>query len=111
MSDEFTYRITTTRFDEDYSPAQDSRATTNFANLARGEHRRQNLRNTLSMINDRFNDHRQGVAEDRKSTRLNSSHVSISYAVFCLKKKKKINYLQQENDNEVQMYKKDEATE
>src|SRR5699024_11463448 len=28
---------------------------------------------------------------DRKSTRLNSSHVSISYAVFCLKKKKKIN--------------------
>src|SRR5438876_1219251 len=28
------------------------------------------------------------VAEDRKSTRLNSSHPSISYAVFCLKKKK-----------------------
>src|SRR5437868_12780787 len=29
------------------------------------------------------------TAQDRKSTRLNSSHVSISYAVFCLKKKKK----------------------
>src|SRR5207249_11437977 len=29
-----------------------------------------------------------GVGSDRKSTRLNSSHVSISYAVFCLKKKK-----------------------
>src|SRR5690349_22435905 len=29
------------------------------------------------------------LAEDRKSTRLNSSHVEISYAVFCLKKKKK----------------------
>src|SRR5690242_19273267 len=28
-------------------------------------------------------------ASDRKSTRLNSSHMSISYAVFCLKKKKK----------------------
>src|SRR5699024_12801402 len=28
------------------------------------------------------------VHQDRKSTRLNSSHVSISYAVFCLKKKK-----------------------
>src|SRR5690242_21126890 len=28
-------------------------------------------------------------ARDRKSTRLNSSHMSISYAVFCLKKKKK----------------------
>src|SRR5690348_17570130 len=30
------------------------------------------------------------VETDRKSTRLNSSHPSISYAVFCLKKKKKI---------------------
>src|SRR2546430_10921292 len=29
------------------------------------------------------------VAQDRKSTRLNSSHSQISYAVFCLKKKKK----------------------
>src|SRR5690349_23067986 len=34
--------------------------------------------------------HRCAEAEvDRKSTRLNSSHVEISYAVFCLKKKKK----------------------
>src|SRR2546426_4626323 len=31
-------------------------------------------------------------ARDRKSTRLNSSHLVISYAVFCLKKKKKINH-------------------
>src|SRR5699024_12831750 len=30
----------------------------------------------------------QAQSRDRKSTRLNSSHVSISYAVFCLKKKK-----------------------
>src|SRR6267378_2360157 len=30
---------------------------------------------------------RRGPARDRKSTRLNSSHVEISYAVFCLKKK------------------------
>src|SRR5947209_12719797 len=29
--------------------------------------------------------------QDRKSTRLNSSHANISYAVFCLKKKKQIN--------------------
>src|SRR3712207_7649334 len=29
------------------------------------------------------------IGEDRKSTRLNSSHANISYAVFCLKKKKK----------------------
>src|SRR5215470_10350652 len=37
--------------------------------------------------------HRRGVQhrrQDRKSTRLNSNHGSISYAVFCLKKKKKI---------------------
>src|SRR5580698_7182967 len=32
--------------------------------------------------------------QDRKSTRLNSSHMSISYAVFCLKKKNKYNDLQ-----------------
>src|SRR5258707_9445159 len=31
-----------------------------------------------------------GAVGDRKSTRLNSSHANISYAVFCLKKKKKI---------------------
>src|SRR3712207_8234091 len=42
-----------------------------------------------------LNDARPGGAEtllealDRKSTRLNSSHANISYAVFCLKKKKK----------------------
>src|SRR2546429_7031899 len=33
---------------------------------------------------------RQHIRRDRKSTRLNSSHGYISYAVFCLKKKKKI---------------------
>src|SRR2546426_7487641 len=32
---------------------------------------------------------RAGIHRDRKSTRLNSSHLVISYAVFCLKKKKK----------------------
>src|SRR3712207_7647207 len=34
------------------------------------------------------------AARDRKSTRLNSSHANISYAVFCLKKKKKSNLAQ-----------------
>src|SRR5947208_13556736 len=38
-------------------------------------------------------------AEDRKSTRLNSSHQIISYAVFCLKKKKK---LAEDNTTEAQ---------
>src|SRR5436309_12372997 len=36
---------------------------------------------------------------DRKSTRLNTSHVKISYAVFCLKKKKKKQKRSQNNDN------------
>src|SRR2546430_13479174 len=35
---------------------------------------------------------RRGKIPDRKSTRLNSSHSQISYAVFCLKKKKKKKY-------------------
>src|SRR5256885_9949784 len=36
---------------------------------------------------------RDQTAADRKSTRLNSSHLVISYAVFCLKKKKKYTWL------------------
>src|SRR5690348_17770206 len=41
------------------------------------------------------------VQPDRKSTRLNSSHPSISYAVFCLKKKKK----HQKTDNHITYHK------
>src|SRR5437868_12408855 len=37
--------------------------------------------------------HDDVFGQDRKSTRLNSSHVSISYAVFCLKKKKTKKYI------------------
>src|SRR5436853_1646594 len=36
---------------------------------------------------ERSNTRRPRIARDRKSTRLNSSHLGISYAVFCLKKK------------------------
>src|SRR5690349_3317362 len=43
------------------------------------------IRETLSQHNRRY----AMLERDRKSTRLNSSHVEISYAVFCLKKKKK----------------------
>src|SRR5690242_21900577 len=39
--------------------------------------------------------HVDQTAVDRKSTRLNSSHMSISYAVFCLKKKKKKNKIKE----------------
>src|SRR4051812_49552326 len=40
---------------------------------------------------DRMASKSASFSPDRKSTRLNSSHMSISYAVFCLKKKKKVN--------------------
>src|SRR5256885_13307494 len=45
--------------------------------------------------------------EDRKSTRLNSSHLVISYAVFCLKKKKKNIYL---NELSISIYSTTTAT-
>src|SRR5699024_11759943 len=47
---------------------------------------------TFYVIN-RLRHYREEQVIDRKSTRLNSSHVSISYAVFCLKKKKEMNTL------------------
>jgi hypothetical protein len=56
MANDLTFSITRTRFDEDYSPADSSRLTTNFANLARGEHRQQNLRSALGMIDRRCNE-------------------------------------------------------
>src|SRR3712207_7000593 len=43
----------------------------------------------LGRVRERFDGRRWGPMVDRKSTRLNSSHANISYAVFCLKKKKK----------------------
>ena len=55
MSKEFTCSISSIRFDENYQPANSTRLTTNFANLARGEQREENLRKTLRMINNRFN--------------------------------------------------------
>jgi len=51
----FTFSIGRIPFDEEYHPADSTRVTTNFANLARGESRRENLRNTLRMIDNRFN--------------------------------------------------------
>src|SRR5258707_11157072 len=41
---------------------------------------------------------RKAACQDRKSTRLNSSHANISYAVFCLKKKKKKSQSHKENE-------------
>lgn len=55
MSKQFIYSISSIRFDENYEPADSTRLTTNFANLARGVNRQDNLRKTLTMINNRFN--------------------------------------------------------
>src|SRR6266496_3066509 len=46
-------------------------------------------RSSLFVYTRIYNFSKKRVQRDRKSTRLNSSHVEISYAVFCLKKKKK----------------------
>ncbi|MEF2509675.1 DUF1852 domain-containing protein [Vibrio mimicus] len=56
MTQNFTFTIKKTRLDENYHPSDNTRITTNFANLARGEHRQQNLRGVLHMIELRFND-------------------------------------------------------
>ncbi len=55
-NNDLTFSIERTRFDENYRPSDNTRITTNFANLARGEHRQENLRNALRMIDNRFND-------------------------------------------------------
>ncbi|MGP4713917.1 MULTISPECIES: DUF1852 domain-containing protein [unclassified Psychrobacter] len=69
MTQPFTYTISSIRFDENYQPADSTRLTTNFANLARGESRQDNLRKTLAMINNRFNDlaHWDNPSADRYS--------------------------------------------
>ncbi len=56
MKNEFSFGIKRICFDENYHPSENTRITTNFANLARGEWRQENLRKTLTMINNRFND-------------------------------------------------------
>src|SRR5436309_10417118 len=48
---------------------------------------RRDQQEALDALERRVQTRRIGVVGDRKSTRLNSSHVKISYAVFCLKKK------------------------
>jgi len=55
MKKEFTFKIKSICFDENYHPSDNTRITTNFANLARGENRQENLRNALTMIDSRFN--------------------------------------------------------
>ncbi|CAI0975860.1 Domain of uncharacterised function (DUF1852) [Serratia proteamaculans] len=55
MNKNFTFTVKSSSFDENYNPSENTRITTNFANLARGKNRQENLRNTLVMIDNRFN--------------------------------------------------------
>lgn len=80
MSQEFTFTVKSIRFDENYQPSDSTRLTTNFANLARGQYRQDNLRNALRMIDNRFNalaqwDNPQG---DRYSVELDIISVEMN---------------------------------
>mgnify|MGYP000610273202 FL=1 len=55
VNTDFSFTINSVQFNEDYRPSDNTRITTNFANLARGQRRKENLRDALSMINNRFN--------------------------------------------------------
>lgn len=79
MQNDFAFHVTSLRFDEDYRPSDSTRITTNFANLARGESRRENLCNTLKMINNRFNQlaHWDNPGGDRYSVELEIISVEL----------------------------------
>ncbi len=79
MTKDFTFTIKSTRFDENYTPSSSTRITTNFANLARGECRQENLRNALRMIDNRCNNlaHWDNPASDRYSVELDIISVDM----------------------------------
>lgn len=82
MSDDFQFHLTSIRFDENYQPADSTRITTNFANLARGPRRQQNLRSALRMIDSRFNElaHWDNPAADRYAVELEIISVEMGLA-------------------------------
>lgn len=80
MSNDFTFSIKSICFDENYQPSDNTRITTNFANLARGKSRQDNLRNTLRMIDNRFNSlaHWDNPTGDRYSVALEIISVDMN---------------------------------
>ncbi|HED3855278.1 DUF1852 domain-containing protein [Enterobacter soli] len=80
MNTNFTFAIKRSSFDENYNPSENTRITTNFANLARGKNRQENLRNTLVMINNRFNTlaHWDNPKSDRYSVELDIISVEMN---------------------------------
>lgn len=80
MNKDFTFTIKSSSFDENYNPSENTRITTNFANLARGKNRQENLRNTLVMIDNRFNTlaHWDNPKGDRYSVELEIISVEMN---------------------------------
>lgn len=83
MSNAFTFNIKSIPFDENYQPSDSTRITTNFANLARGSSRQENLRNTLKMIDNRFNSlaHWDNPTGDRYAVELEIISVEMNMDV------------------------------
>ncbi|GAB32116.1 hypothetical protein APS_2718 [Acetobacter pasteurianus subsp. pasteurianus LMG 1262 = NBRC 106471] len=82
MIRETAFEIKRIRFDENYHPSDRTRLTTNFANLARGESRQENLRNVLRMIDNRFNGlaHWDNPMGDRYSVELEIVSIEMDLA-------------------------------
>lgn len=83
MNQAFEFSIKRISFDEDYQPSDNTRITTNFANLARGASRQENLRNTLKMIDNRFNSlaHWDNPKGDRYTVELEIVSVEMNVGV------------------------------
>lgn len=79
MNNNFTFTIKNICLDENYHPSDNTRITTNFANLARGKSRQKNLRNALKMIDNSFNAlaHWDNPKGDRYSVELEIVSVDI----------------------------------
>ena len=79
MNNNFTFTIKSICLDENYRPSDNTRITTNFANLARGERRQEKLRDALRMINNRFNAlaHWDNAKGDRYSVELEIISVDV----------------------------------
>jgi hypothetical protein len=82
MNKECTFTLKSISFDENYNPSENTRITTNFANLARGNKRQENLHNALKMIDDRFNTlaQRDNPNGDRYSVELKIISVEMDVA-------------------------------
>src|SRR5690606_42145596 len=83
------HRAVTVRGRGDLQHARERRFQRSAARRSRGRRRSGRAGAALSVVDRRGGGRRERACRDRKSTRLNSSHVKISYAVFCLKKKRK----------------------